>query len=297
MLYFYTQGVVYHDFAFKKNDVWHLTPFVIVTGYWMVQIISIDQDTQMDFAGKMITTELPKWVYIVSLVIYLHMLSYVWFSWRTIKSYQSVIKDTFSSIDEINLDWLSFMIRTFSGIIVVAMINNVIPLFDKSYFLYASIIALLFVSFYFVNTVLVKALNQPAIFSGIAKQATEKYAASNLGSEEIENYKNQLIYLMQTENPYLNADLKSSDLAEMLGISSKVLSQVINQSFHQNFFDFINTYRCEEVKRVLRGPDRKVTIIEAMYQSGFNSKSSFNKEFKKLTGQTPSEFKKSLSPI
>ena len=59
--------------------------------------------------------------------------------------------------------------------------------------------------------------------------------------------------------------------------------------------DFVNTYRCEEVKQILQGPDKKITIIEAMYQSGFNSKSSFNKEFKKLTGQTPSEFKKSKS--
>jgi AraC-like DNA-binding protein len=174
------------------------------------------------------------------------------------------------------------------------MINNVIPVFNKSYILYSSIIVLLIVSFYFINSVLVKALSQPAIFSGIAKQETEKYAASTLGSEEIENYKNQLTHLMQTDHPYLNADLKSNDLAEMLAVSPKALSQVINQSFHQNFFDFINTYRCEEVKRVLQGPDRKMTIIEAMYQSGFNSKSSFNKEFKKLTGQTPSEFKQSI---
>jgi len=294
VLYFYTQGVVYHDFAFKKKDAWHLTPFVIVTVYWMVQIISLDQETQVDFAEKMITADLPAWVFAVSQVIYLHMLAYVWFSWRTIKTYQSVIKNTFSSIDEINLDWLSFMIRTFSAIIVVAMINNVIPVFNKSYILYSSIIVLLIVSFYFINSVLVKALSQPAIFSGIAKQETEKYAASTLGSEEIENYKNQLTHLMQTDHPYLNADLKSNDLAEMLAVSPKALSQVINQSFHQNFFDFINTYRCEEVKRVLQGPDRKMTIIEAMYQSGFNSKSSFNKEFKKLTGQTPSEFKQSI---
>ena len=89
--------------------------------------------------------------------------------------------------------------------------------------------------------------------------------------------------------------MNSKDLAEELGVSGKALSQIINQGFDQNFYDFINTFRCEEVKTILQGPDKKMTIIEAMFQAGFNSKSSFNKEFKKLTGQTPSEFKKSLS--
>ena len=295
LLYFYTQGVVYHDYAFKKSDAWHLAPFIIVTCYLIVQVFSIDQETQTDFAEKMIAVNLPAWMFVAGLVVYLHILCYLWFSWQTIKIYQSVIKDKFSSIDEINLDWLNFMVRTFSAITIVAMINNIMPVFGNIFFLYSSIVILLIVSFCFISLVLVKALNQPAIFSGIAQEETEKYAMSNLGSEEIENYKNQLTDLMQTNRPHLNVDLKSKDLAEQLDISPKVLSQVINLSFNQNFYDFINTFRCEEVKRVLQGPDKKITIIEAMYLSGFNSKSSFNKEFKKLTGQTPSEFKKNLS--
>lgn len=295
VLYFYTQGVAYNDFAFKKSDAWHLAPYISVTSYIIFIIFSIDLEAQSGVAEIITAADFPTWMFATSLAMYLHMLCYLWFSWRTIRIYQSVIKDTFSSIDEINLDWLSFMIRAFSGITIVSMINNIIPVFGNIFFLYSSAIVLLIVSFYFINLVLVKALNQPAIFSGIAQEETEKYAMSNLGSGEIENYKNQLIKLMHANLPYLNADLNSKDLAEKLDVSPKVLSQVINQSFNKNFFDFINTFRCEEVQRVLQGPDKKITIIEAMYQSGFNSKSSFNKEFKKLTGQTPSEFKKSLS--
>ena len=294
VLYFYTQGVVYHDFAFKKSDAWNLAPYIIVTSYFTYSIFFTDLDTQTEVFGKIASADFPAWMSVIGVVIFLHIMCYLWFSWRTIKIYQSVIKDKFSSIDEINLDWLSFMIRSFSGITIVALIHNMIPVLGSIFFQYSSVIVLLVVSFYFINLVLVKALNQPAIFSGIAKEETEKYAMSNLTSEEIETYKNQLTRLMHADRPYLNADLKSKDLAEKLDISPKVLSQVINQSFSQNFFDFVNNYRCEEVKRVLQGPDKKITIIEAMYQSGFNSKSSFNKEFKKLTGQTPSQFKKSL---
>lgn len=297
VLYFYVQGVVYRDFVFKTRDALHLIPYLAYTTYLIFHLIFIDLDTQLELANKVATAVLPAWMYLASLIIYVHMLSYLWIAWRTLLKYQSVIKDKFSSIDEINLEWLSFMIKAFVGITLVAMIHNMVPVFGNVFFRYSSLILLLIITFFFINRVLVKALNQPAIFSGIALKETEKYASSNLQQGALENHKAQLEKLMQDEKLYLDSELTSQDLAEQLNISSKALSQVINQSFNKNFFDFVNTYRCEEVKQILQGPDKKITIIEAMYQSGFNSKSSFNKEFKKLTGGTPSEFKKSKSMI
>jgi AraC-like DNA-binding protein len=65
----------------------------------------------------------------------------------------------------------------------------------------------------------------------------------------------------------------------------------------QNFFDFINRYRIEEAQRLLTDPpDKKITVLEVLYECGFNSKSSFNTLFKKHTGLTPSEFKKKNMP-
>lgn len=294
-IYFYTQGVVYTDFTFQRRDALHLIPFIAIVSFLLVLMLGVDPAIQRDFADTMGRGELPAWVSVSSLLIYGHILIYLYLSWRTLKSYRAVLKDNYSSIDQINLDWLSFMIRTFLGITLLGMINGFVPVFNNLMFVYASVAALLLISFYFTNLVLVKALNQPAIFSGIRRVETAKYAQSNLGMDEVERYKGRLTELMQTERLYVEDDLKSTDLAQKLGITTKTLSQIINQGFDRNFFDFVNTYRCEEVKRILQGSDQKVTILEAMYASGFNSKSSFNKEFKKLTGQTPSEFKKSLS--
>lgn len=296
VLYFYTQAVAYRDFSFKRLDIWHLVPYITCTGYLLFQFLLLDSDTQSEVAKNIIAPNLPVWITVVVLLMYLHISCYLWFAWRTIKIYQSVIKDNFSTVDEINLDWLSFMIKTFSVITIAAVINNIMPMFGNTSFLYSSMVVLLMISFYFINRVIVKALNQPTLFSGIAKEETVKYALSNLGLVEIDHYKSQLAKLMETDRLYLKAELKSKDLAEQLGISTKMLSQVINQGFNQNFFDFVNMYRCNEVKRVLQGADKKITVAEAMYKSGFNSKSSFNKEFKKLTGQTPNEFKRSLTP-
>ncbi|MDX1667550.1 MAG: helix-turn-helix domain-containing protein, partial [Saprospiraceae bacterium] len=82
------------------------------------------------------------------------------------------------------------------------------------------------------------------------------------------------------------------ELAEMLDLPAKTLSQVINESLDQHFFDFINQYRIEEAKRLLcLSKNSFTTILEVMYAAGFNSKSSFNTAFKKHTGTTPSQFR------
>ena len=295
ILYFYSRTVVFHDFAFKKSDVYNLVPYAIYTCFVLFLIFSLGKESGPEMAIKITTADFPAWVYVIGLFTYIHILYYIWLSWRTIKTYHAVLKDKYSSIEGIKLDWLNFMLRAFTVITIVAMIHNLTPIFSNRIFLYVSVAVLLLVTFYFINLILVKALNQPAIFSGIAKNETIKYAMSNLSKQDIGKYKNQLTKLMLTDQLYLDPDLNSKDLAEKLGVSTKALSQVINQGFDQNFYDFINTFRCEEVKAILQGPDKKMTIIEAMFQAGFNSKSSFNKEFKKLTGQTPSEFKKSLS--
>jgi AraC-like DNA-binding protein len=292
LLFFYTQGVVFKDFTWRKSDLLHLIPFAVVFIFILWYLITIDVESQRQYLTGIAEGEYPFWMVIISLLMYFHLFCYLFFSWRTITRYRIILKDKYSSIDEINLDWLRFMIRTFFIITLVGLVNSMVPVFGSIYFLYGSVFVLLILSFYFINRVVVKALNQPAIFSGIKKGEVEKYAGSTLVEEEVLSHANRLAKLMESEQPYLQSDLKSKDLAAMLDISTKELSQVINQGFNQNFFDFVNTYRCEEVKQILKGPDKKITVLEAMYQAGFNTKSSFNKEFKKLTGQTPGEYKK-----
>ena len=98
---------------------------------------------------------------------------------------------------------------------------------------------------------------------------------------------------MVKQKPYLNPDLNLDNLAETLSIPTRNLSQIINVAFNQNFFDFISDYRIHEARRVLSDPAyKKQTILDILYEVGFNSKSSFNQLFKKKTGMTPSEFRK-----
>ncbi|MBW6492346.1 MAG: AraC family transcriptional regulator [Lentimicrobium sp.] len=100
---------------------------------------------------------------------------------------------------------------------------------------------------------------------------------------------------MNTEKPYLDADLTLPQLATRLQIPSHLLSRVINEKFGLNFFDFINQYRVDELKSKLNNPEfDNLSLLGIAFECGFNSKSAFNRVFKKITGLTPSEFKNQL---
>ena len=100
---------------------------------------------------------------------------------------------------------------------------------------------------------------------------------------------------MDSNKPYLKNDLKISELADALAVPAYHLSQVINDEFLVNFYDFINKYRVEEAKKLLIEDNRNYKILAIAYEVGFNSKATFNRVFKKFTDLTPSEFKEKFS--
>ena len=122
-----------------------------------------------------------------------------------------------------------------------------------------------------------------------------KYANSSLTAREKEAIKAKILECLEVEKIYLEPEVTISTFSEKLSIPVKSISQVINESFKCNFFDFINSFRIEETKTKMlsdKNGRRPKTISEIMYDSGFNSKSAFNRAFKKHTGITPTDFKK-----
>jgi len=104
-----------------------------------------------------------------------------------------------------------------------------------------------------------------------------------------------LLAYMQDQKPYLNAELRQADVALAIGCSIHELSQVLNVQLNQNFSDFVNSYRVEEAKLRMKGPDAmKYTLTAIAMQCGFSAKSSFLRVFKKATNMTPSDYFKSV---
>ncbi|GAB5550791.1 MAG: hypothetical protein Sapg2KO_03820 [Saprospiraceae bacterium] len=105
--------------------------------------------------------------------------------------------------------------------------------------------------------------------------------------------KTQLENLINQEEIYTNQNLKVSDLAKLLEMNEKDLSLFIYENYGLSFTDYINFHRVEKVKTLLLSLEyEKFTLLALAEQAGFSSKSSFNAVFKKVTGLTPTQYKK-----
>ncbi len=145
-------------------------------------------------------------------------------------------------------------------------------------------------TFVLVNMLVFTAVRYFAGFRGVEQKAPPLRSADRLLNPELAEHVDAL---MNARKPYIEPDLTLDHLAEMLDIGPRDLSRVINRHFGVNFYEFINRYRIEEVKRQLVDAQYKDEAISAIYtRAGFNSKSVFNTFFKRLVGMTPSQYRK-----
>lgn len=112
-----------------------------------------------------------------------------------------------------------------------------------------------------------------------------------LDGVELDRWKSELAQIMTREKAYQNPTLTLLDVAQLMTISTKRVSQIINQGFGMNFNDFVNLYRTQAViDQIQSGNHTVYTLLGIAYECGFNSKSTFNRAFKKHTGLTPREY-------
>jgi AraC-like DNA-binding protein len=293
VLFFYTKSVVYRKFEWKAADLFHLIPFVAFTVVFQIYYHLQPSDYQHLIQSAIQRQELPPGFYYSILLVYAHLGTYIYFAYREIIYYRQQLQQRFSQLKKRNLDWLIFMIFSVAVMLLITLTYSLLPLATQT-LLHVGLIVVIAFIFAFVNTIVWKALNQPLIFSGVEQEEAVNIAGAFSEFERAE-YDRKIQQVITTEHAFLNSDLTLDELAERTSIPAKKLSQFINENYRQNFFDFVNSYRINEAKRILtESKDPKLTVQEVMYQSGFNSKSSFNTLFKKKTGQTPSEFRKGL---
>jgi YesN/AraC family two-component response regulator len=127
---------------------------------------------------------------------------------------------------------------------------------------------------------------------GTAFAANKKYAKSSLSEEDKVEILNKLKEGMEVEKYFKNNLVSQANLSKKLLIPAHHISQVINEKLNQSFFEFIATYRIREAEKLLLNPElNHLTVEEIAEEVGYNSKSAFNKTFKKITGKTPSAYR------
>jgi AraC-like DNA-binding protein len=126
-------------------------------------------------------------------------------------------------------------------------------------------------------------------------EKAKKYKRSPLNPLYIKECINKLTYLMEIEKLYRDETISLQSLSEKLSISPHQLSQIINDELNKNFPDFINSYRIEEVKKLLSDPKgANQKILSMAFDVGFNTRVAFNNAFKKYTKMTPTQYKEKL---
>jgi AraC-like DNA-binding protein len=200
------------------------------------------------------------------------------------------IANQFSNADKVSLQWLQYLIYWLGIIWLLVIFTN------DDWVFAAAVLFISFIGFF--------GIRQVGIFHGWESESKNelvgdaeapvdkrKYQKSGLDAEGSEALHQQLIGVMIEKKLYCQNELSLSELAKHLNTQPNYLSQVINEREGKNFYDYINTLRIEEFKRLAIAPDsRKYTLLALAQQCGFNSKSSFNRYFKKVTGRSPSEF-------
>jgi len=226
----------------------------------------------------------------------LQFLGYAVVSLRLINRYRRAASNLFSNSIDTNLNWLYSTIVFFIVLTVITVINGILAQTAFAhYYLLAFNLAVLAL-FIFVVRVLMRALRRAVVPVFGQDTGSTPVRAEPKDRAEKEKIAGMVLAHLKKEHPYREPELTLDQLAAQLSIKPKLLSQSINEILGQNFFDLVNRHRIDEARRLLTHPeDEKITILEVLYEVGFNSKSSFNTLFKKYTGLTPSEFRKNQS--
>ena len=152
----------------------------------------------------------------------------------------------------------------------------------------------LYLSFMFFMTA-IQIMNSSNYYNQVSsflEVPTLKYQKSSLDNNTKEIILNGIAEQMKSEKYFISSTASLSGLAKSISESSHHVSQVINEKLNQSFFEMLASYRVEEAKAILKTElGKKLTIEEIAEQVGYNSKSAFNTAFKKITSQTPSEFR------
>jgi len=304
-LYLFVKASVYRDFKLKISSLLHLVPMIIVN----VSLIPIYfwpliKNPELDWN---ILSENPTFIKIIYIAIHVQILIYFLFIFRMLLRYRNILLENYSSPKLENYKWLIQFSSILLILDLIATIKNIFRFGDNEFIFYVFLIIVDILIVVFIFWLVIKALKKPELFIGVnsitilvnemiddnkEKEQSEQVDETSAYKEIINKLENH----MKVNEPFMDSSLSVYDLAKQINVPSRDLSIAINHNLNKHFFDYVNEYRIKKAMEIFKNTnDDKLTVLEVLYEVGFNSKSSFNTAFKKFTGTTPSEFKRKTS--
>ncbi|MET4141819.1 helix-turn-helix domain-containing protein [Pedobacter sp. UYP1] len=299
--YLYILSVCYSDFKLKPGHLIHGIAFLIANLILLPRFYTVSLASKISFLKKSSSMLEIQFNHIL---LHIQIIVYVVAAFMILRKAKKIYLENYTGASMESLNWLFQFTVALSAFYFVALLKNIFKFTEYLYISEWLKIGLFLFELIIVFWYLYKALNNPGLFRNIdsrlklvADIVSEDKNSVQLVLREKE-YNEDLLKLkkyMMEEKPFLNPSLTIQHVSKDLKIPVRDLSVLINHKLEQHFYDFVNTYRIERAMDILRDATKsKVTVLEILYDVGFNSKSSFNTAFKKHTGNTPTSYRKIL---
>ncbi len=305
LLYFYSLSLVEPGFQWKPRYWWaflpagllalYMLPFFAQANDWLLQTVALayHRPTQMDavFRNYAWASSYTGFYSVFKYLLVGYQISYLLLTLRLIHHYKA--RATAVTLTTASLRWVTQISWSFLVVFIVYALLTGYYQSDVGDVYVATCVSLVCFGMSF------QLIRQSKLLDPLTPAATPmrsppiKYEKTALDAAAAQQTLARLLHYVEQEKPFRQNDLSLPVLAAQVATAPHHLSQVINQYCGQNFFDFINTYRIQEIQQKLTAPQYDHLKIEAIaLESGFNSKSAFNAAFKKMTRQTPSQYRK-----
>lgn len=298
--YLYVLSVCYSDFKLKPKHLLHLLPFLIANAIMIPRFYAVDEASKINFIQNYQSMVEIQFNHIL---IHVQLFAYIIAVFMVLRKAKKLYLENCAGTSISSYNWLFQFTVVLTILYSVALLKNIFKFSDYPYISEWIKIGLLVFQLFIVCWYLFKALNNPGLFRSIDSKLKlvsdivleeKNKEESTLNEKEYNEELLKLQQYMAEEKPFLDPSLTIQDVSATIQIPVRDLSLLINHKLQQHFYDFVNTYRIEEAMEILKDSTKsKMTVLEILYEVGFNSKSSFNTAFKKHTGDTPTVYRKS----
>ena len=321
LIWLYFRSLTNTNFRWSRKYWWHFLPLALTLlqpitiflydfAYWLLvrgEAFTYFNNTRGPAAEWDNTFSSPVF-YVIYGVSVLHLLGYLIWTLIDYRKYRSYLSREFSNAEQLTFASLrlTLFLMMFGVLATIFLdIHNLIystsyidswdSFFVMSLFTYFAAIQLLA-----INPQMTRALRflpsekleaiQPAV---IADESVVRSGGNTY--PELSGWATKLEERLKLHQDFLNPDLKLGELAGAIRTNSSVLSRVINGAYDMNFNDFVNGRRCEAFMEAIKAKEHhRHTLLSIALDCGFNSKSTFNRAFKKHTGKNPGEYVKEV---
>jgi len=301
VFYLYVLSVCYSDFKLKPKYLVHLLPFL------MANVILLPRFYSVNVASKINLLQNRQSIFELQfnhILFHTQIVVYLIAVFMLLRKTKKLYLENYAGANINSYNWLFQFTTALTILYLIALVKNIFKFSEYEYISEWINSGLLIFQLFITCWYLLKALNNPGLFRNIdskLKLVSDIILEDKVKEPLVGNEKKQeetllkLQQFMMTEKPFLNPSLTIQDISNTIQIPTRELSILINHHLDQHFYDFVNSYRIEHAMEILKDATKsKVTILEILYEVGFNSKSSFNTAFKKHTGYTPTDYRKTL---